>query len=164
MTGMLILVVLLVVFLVSLRWSARDVARTSDQGTASTPRSPASPRLSDALVKAATDSDAKEIERLLTQGAPVDAKGKYDQTALHRAAGSGNCAAIEVLPQHGAQVNARDSAGNFTPLHILLLPPTRATRPAVDMLVSAGADVNAKSNHGVTPPSPCGRVLTRGGN
>lgn len=65
----------------------------------------------------------------------------YD--GLHRAAWTGDAAAIRQLAAAGANLNARDAAGR-TPAHIAAFA---SNNDAVRALAVAGADMNALENH-----------------
>ena len=69
-----------------------------------------------ALHDAAGSDDAKELQRLLFNGAPVDGEDAAGCTALHHAVSKAQLSACEILLQNGASVNAEDLEGN-TPLH-----------------------------------------------
>jgi len=97
-----------------------------------------------ALHVAAAKGDAKEVERLLGEGAGVNATNKDGRTPLHVAA---NEAVAVLLLQKGAEVNARSNNGE-TPLHVA----SGAGRKEVGAeLLDKGADVNARTNAGRTP-------------
>jgi hypothetical protein len=80
---------------------------------------------------------------LINHGADVNKAGTVG-TPLHAAAKRGYVDAIQMLLKAGADVDARDAAGN-TPLHVA------GTFEARDALVKAGADVNAANAAGSTP-------------
>ena len=61
------------------------------------------------LWEAARAGDTGRITAALAQGADVNAKSRYDVTALIFAAGSGRLDAVKLLISRGANVNAQDS-------------------------------------------------------
>ena len=63
----------------------------------------------EALWQAARDGDTAAITAALAKGADVDAKSRYDVTALIFAAGSGRLEAAKLLIARGANVNAQDT-------------------------------------------------------
>jgi len=70
-------------------------------------------------------------------------------TPLHLAAEhAGNAKVIKVLVSMGANVNATEYSGGFTPLHIATI---YGRVDAVEALISYGADVNAREVNGFTP-------------
>ena len=112
------------------------------------------------------DKDITEL--LLRQGALVDSRALYEKTALHFAAESGKEEMIELLLAHGADPNSaikitgpvifydpqRNSprihgpeASGFTPLHLAV---TGGRRDATDLLLSKGADADARTGKGKT--------------
>ncbi len=66
---------------------------------------------------------------------------------LHMAAYYGDNRAIEILLQHKAKVNAKDSNG-LTPLHYVV---SSGRHQSVTLLINKGADMNAKGRDGRTP-------------
>ena len=63
----------------------------------------------EALWQAARDGDTAGITAALAKGANVNAKSRYDVTALIFAAGSGRLEAVKLLISRGADVNAQDT-------------------------------------------------------
>ena len=64
--------------------------------------------LNDKLIAAAIKGDIKNIRELLANGANVDAKSKYGETALFWAACSGKVDIATFLIEKGADVDAKD--------------------------------------------------------
>jgi outer membrane protein assembly factor BamB len=63
----------------------------------------------DALWEAAREGDTARIAAALDKGADVNAKSRYDVTALFFAASNGRLEAVKLLLARGADVNAQDS-------------------------------------------------------
>ncbi|MBC7925297.1 MAG: ankyrin repeat domain-containing protein [Bryobacteraceae bacterium] len=63
----------------------------------------------DDLFEAARRGDVDGVVKSLDAGVPVDAKWRYDQTALYIAAFRGHTAVVKVLLERGADPNARDT-------------------------------------------------------
>jgi outer membrane protein assembly factor BamB len=63
----------------------------------------------EALWQAARDGNTAGITAALAKGADVNAKSRYDVTALIFAAGSGRLEAVKLLIARGANVNAQDT-------------------------------------------------------
>ncbi|MCD4700136.1 MAG: sigma-70 family RNA polymerase sigma factor [Phycisphaerae bacterium] len=115
---------------------------------------------------------AQILEALISQGADVNARlargaNHPGTTPLHNAAGGGNTAAMKVLLDHGADVDARTDAGD-TPLIVAVW---FGQIEAIEMLLDQGAKIDLKSNNGYTAlhtTAWCGQVeavkllLTRG--
>jgi hypothetical protein len=99
------------------------------------------------LHTAAYIGDTAGIDRLVREGAEVNAVDEYGNTPLHLAAAKGHAEAVEALARAGAELTAVNKAGD-TPLD-------RAAREghaeAVEALARAGAEVNAVSSDGLTP-------------
>jgi len=72
-------------------------------------RGQGSPAANESLWEAARAGDTARITAALDQGADVNAKARYDVTALLFAAGSGRLEAVKLLIARGADVNAQDS-------------------------------------------------------
>ncbi|MFZ8808394.1 MAG: ankyrin repeat domain-containing protein [Pyrobaculum sp.] len=73
------------------------------------------------LREAALRGDAEEAERLLRQGADLNAGDKEGNTSLHRAAANCRYALAQLLIQHGADPNARNNQDK-TPADLLNCP------------------------------------------
>lgn len=100
------------------------------------------------LSAAATRSDDPAIIRALV------AAGASDPLALHWAVTNANPEITDVLVEMGADVHARNHAGD-TPLHYAVETPNPVTIPR---LVEAGADPNARNNRGATPLAYAARL------
>jgi ankyrin repeat protein len=100
------------------------------------------------LLRAASTRDARAIHHLLREGADVNVRGKYGETALHHAAGLGDVALVRTLLEAGADVNARrDGPIDYAPLHTAAYTGNGAT---VQALIAAGARVNEPAGGGWT--------------
>jgi hypothetical protein len=94
----------------------------------------------ESLWEAARAGDTAKIQAALDKGAVVDAKSRYDMTALIFAADKGHLDAVKLLVARGADVNARDTFYRNRALDMAL------TNGHVDVVVfllqskSAGAD------------------------
>ncbi len=103
--------------------------------------------LNDRLFDAAKSGNVTQINRLLDQGAQVNAKNATGETALHAAAALGRTAAVGLLLQKGANPNTKTSNG-WTPLH----SAARFRHAQVaSLLVSRGASLNVRNSQGKTP-------------
>lgn len=70
----------------------------------------------DALFTAAGAGDLRQVDRLLKQGANVNAhSGEFQWTPLHLAALNGHLPVVERLLKAGAALTTRDSEGNAAP-------------------------------------------------
>jgi hypothetical protein len=90
---------------------------------------------------------AELVELLLSHGAPLEARGTDQWTALHLACVSGRVEATAALIKAGADVNSVASGGN-TPLHLAVVP---GIADAVELLLNAGANPESVDKHGRTP-------------
>lgn len=70
----------------------------------------------EAFFAAVRKGDAKAVEDFLNKGVSVEAKWRYDQTALFPASDRGHVEVVKVLLAHGANVNAEDSFYHATPM------------------------------------------------
>jgi Ankyrin repeats (3 copies)/Ankyrin repeat len=71
---------------------------------------------SDQLLQAVRKGDVAAAKAALDAGVPVDAKFRYDRTALSFAADRGNVEIVTLLLERGADVNAKDTFYGVTPL------------------------------------------------
>ena len=98
------------------------------------------------LKRAARAGDLKALERLLASESAT-AAGPDRTTALHEAADGQQAEAARLLLEHGAQVDARDAAGD-TPLD---LAARRGAAGVIEVLLAAHAAPDAADARGVTP-------------
>lgn len=91
--------------------------------------------------------DALAVQRMVEQGACVEAAAVDGTTALMTAAGEGHLEVVKTLLMHNAQVAAVNQEGE-TALHFAV----RHNQPAVvSYLLEQGAAINACSKSGVSP-------------
>jgi ankyrin repeat protein len=99
------------------------------------------------LVDAADQGNYEIVEAFLEQGKNPNESGKFETSALHRAAFNGNDEIARMLIQAGADINIRDYGG-AAPLHI---SARQGTVNLTEILVRNGADINAQDDQGYTP-------------
>ena len=96
------------------------------------------------------NKNADVIRTLINAGANVNEVGSNYETALTRAAASGNTEGIAILLNAGAYVNARTAidpmVGQVTALHYAAA--SLRNIDGVTLLLNAGADVNARTHGG----------------
>lgn len=90
----------------------RDSQRLSRQRGGDPPAGPVNPGAEPALIVAARAGDAKQVRRLVREGADVNAFGSGRQTALIAAAQAGHDEVVDVLLEADADANLRDGKGN----------------------------------------------------
>ena len=73
-------------------------------------------RIDDQLLKGASAGDLAGVSQALEQGADVNAKDEYDNTALNWAALWGHAEVVKRLLEAGADLENRGSGGGLTPL------------------------------------------------
>jgi len=100
------------------------------------------------LALAALNGSAGMIERLLEAGADVNRSSPEGETPLMTAARTGNRSAMNVLLDYGAAVDAIEEWRGQT---ALMWAVAQNQVEAVDVLLRAGADPNARSTGGFTP-------------
>jgi len=141
------------------RWleeAEREVARIGDERSRT-------------LHGAAEAGRARDVERLLAQGADANAPDELGFLPFHLAVLNRHASVARLLLQHGTPVDARDGAG-FTALHGAVLD---GHRDIVEFLLANGADLNAADSGGFTPlhaaaeagnPEVAELLLRRGAN
>ena len=129
------------------------------------PKAATSPDGETVLMTAARTGNVDTLRAILAAGGvDVDAKEDwYGETALIWAAGQGHTRAVQVLAEHGANVNARSAVfsksergaafstvirGGFTPL---LFAAREGAVDVVQVLIERGAELNLGDPDGVTP-------------
>lgn len=95
------------------------------------------------LHHAATVGDADVVARQLASGADANAKDRFDQTPLHRAA---NASVVRELVRGGSKIEATDSNG-FTPVWVAIRDGREETAHA---LIDSGASVDVRDASGRT--------------
>ena len=100
------------------------------------------------LAAAAAANAADAVRRLLAEGRGADETDDSGITPLMWAARDNALAAMDVLLDRGADVNARDARNRWTPL----LHATHTQRPAaVRLLLERGADPNLSAPRNLAP-------------
>ena len=102
------------------------------------------------LIDASGEGNAAEVQKLLSEGAPIEASGgKHDLSPLTTAAGHGHLKVVKLLLKHGADPNKLDGQGG-TPLEALASSNYPHRIRVATYLLAHGADIN-KGNGKHTP-------------
>ena len=104
------------------------------------------------FVKAAKQNRMEDMQRLLKQGARVNATDDRGYTALIWVAGRGNVSAASLLLDAGAEVNSK-TVDNVT---ALIRAASWGHFDLVKLLVKRGADLNVKGKDGWTAAQAAG--------
>ena len=99
------------------------------------------------MIEAAKNGDIKTVKFMLDQGTDVDAKDKYNMTALMHASWYGNNGVVELLISKGARVNLNFNGGYGTALMCAL---RHGHVEIAKLLIKAGACVNEEDCWGKT--------------
>lgn len=104
------------------------------------------------LYRAVRSGSVKEVKRLLRDGADPDIADDHGLTPLHQAAYWGETEIVQLLLKAGADPNAENNGKGWTPLHSAAVSGGMKTRrETIELLVKAGAGMDAKDKHGWTP-------------
>lgn len=118
---------------------------------------------------AATCANVGAIAVLLKAGADINATCKRGRSALQWALRSESATCCRALIDHGADVNIHDIDGWTVLMRCIYL--ISEPEHIMDILIQAGANINARDNKGITPimyatmrslPGPFEKLLQRG--
>ncbi len=98
------------------------------------------------FIKAAQKGDLPAVKSFIVNGANVDKKDEYGQTALMAASQAGQIEIVQALIANGANVDKKDDYGQTA----LMAASASGHKDVVQALLDKGADVKAKQNDGVT--------------
>ena len=108
---------------------------------------------SDDPIRAAYRGDVAAMKRFLEDGFPANVGNEVGYTALMGAARGANLEMIRLILSRGGRATLADKRG-YTALHwAVAQPPADSTSQlkCVRTLIDAGADANARNEHGITP-------------
>ncbi|MCX6305022.1 MAG: PQQ-binding-like beta-propeller repeat protein [Bacteroidetes bacterium] len=88
--------------------------------------------------RAARANDVKSLKEFLDKGMDVNAKNRYGVTALFFAMDKGNLAAVDLLLDHGADPNIKDTFYGDTPLGWAIY---KKNIPVLTSVINHGADL-----------------------
>ena len=109
------------------------------------------------LFAAITSGEEETVLRTLAKGVDVNSSDENHLTALHYAAMCGRPEMIALLIEHGADPNAYDMKGGFTPLHWIVINSipgmgdVKRIGECLEALVRGGCNINSKDFNQATP-------------
>ena len=101
----------------------------------------------ESFLKAVQAGDYKTVSALLKNGADVNAKNGYGESALVLALKGNYDKTAALLIKRGADINIKDSNGNT----LLMLAAQNGLKKSAKLMIKKGADVNAAGFEGITP-------------
>ncbi|XP_058802510.1 ankyrin-1-like [Phymastichus coffea] len=110
---------------------------------------------------APTDEDYEAVVNLLIDnGADVNVMTKLGENLVYMAVEANNINLVKMLLEIGVDVNCKSLVSEFTPLHLAAYNSYKAV---AELLMNAGADVNALTKNGKNPlhltvESNCGEI------
>lgn len=96
----------------------------------------------------------EDLQEYIANSGDINAKDNDGITQLHIAAANGYVSVVKYLVEHGADVDSRD-CDYWTPLHGAACWGTLQHAKVIELLVQAGADINAKTLNGEAPLDIC---------
>ena len=104
------------------------------------------------LFFSAQAGNVTEVERMLLDGADVNSRDEEGATLLMLASHAGNPVLVTLLIESGAHVNAQDMRGWSAISHAVYNAEyKRGFADVVQVLINAGADIEAAIGYGVRP-------------
>lgn len=101
------------------------------------------------FINAVWHGDTAKIRECLDAGVDInicDSRDAHGETALMSAADRGNTSIIELLLEHGADINARNQYGSTA----LIKAASHGHIDVMKILIQAGADANIEDNEGLS--------------
>ena len=99
------------------------------------------------LTLAAYQGHTELVKYLISEGADINKRNKWENNAFLNAAQNGNAEIGHMLLDNGSNVNDKGSEGN-SPLHFAAM---NESPEFVELLLNNGADVNRMNNYGQPP-------------
>lgn len=106
------------------------------------------------LTAAAKAGDLEQVEALLANGTPADARNEQGQTALMWAAAQAEREIVRLLLDARADPNALSNSPEG--VHVLTWATSSDSADVIETLIQAGAEVDARGRNGL---SPLGKAL-----
>ena len=104
------------------------------------------------LCEAVIHNDLESLNRLIEEGIDINGVDYNHITALCYAVNRGNIPMAKILLDNGADIEFRDPYGN-TPLLQACSKFMTNGEDMINLLISYGADINAKNYYDVSPKS-----------
>ncbi|MCK4319153.1 ankyrin repeat domain-containing protein [Candidatus Micrarchaeota archaeon] len=102
--------------------------------------------LNEELLRAAKEGDAEAVERLIQEGADINTRDDWGETALTHAIENGHTETAKFLIEKGADVNVKDWEGRTA----LIRAAEKGYTETARFLIEKGADINTKDILGKT--------------
>lgn len=99
------------------------------------------------FLNAVQSGNYKTVSSLLKEGADVNARNKYGESALVLALKGNYDKTAALMIKRGADINIKDSNGNT----LLMLAAQNGLKKSAKLMIKKGAPVNAAGFEGITP-------------
>lgn len=106
------------------------------------------------LLEAARKSDVEKVKALLAKGANVNAKSPYGVTPLGFACSRGSVEVVQILLDHGAEVNVTDTFYKTTPFGMIMMGKNAKPEIMLLLLEKGAKETDQAMNYAINNNHP----------